>query len=93
MMNVSHSVTFTKIHVINIVLLILELCINGIIFCLAFWDLIIPLIMFLRFIHAQLCVAIVHSFPMMSILWGEYNIIHLSVLCWKYICAVFSYVL
>lgn len=92
-MNVSHSVTFTKIHVINIVLLVLELYINGIIFCLVFWDLIIPLIMFLRFIHVLLCVAIVHSFALMSILWGEYNIIYLSVLCLRIICAVFSSVL
>lgn len=93
MMNVSHSVTFTKIHVINIVLLVLELYIYGIIFCLVFWDLIIPLIIFLRFIHALLCVDIVHSFALMSILWSEYNIIHLFVLCLRDICAVLSYVL
>lgn len=82
--------TFTKSHANNIVLLVLELYINGIIFCLVFWDLIIPLIMFLRFIHAQLCVAVVHSFPLMSILWGEYIIIDLSILCLRDICVVFN---
>lgn len=85
--------TFIKTHANNIVLLVLELYINGIILCLIFWDLIIPLIMLLRFIHAQLCGAAVHPFPLMSILWGEYIVIHLSIFGLMGICTVFSFVL
>ena len=61
-------------------------------FYLVFWGLIIPLIMFLRFIHAQLYVAVVHSFPLISVLWGEYIIIHVFILCLIDICVVFSFV-
>lgn len=84
---------FIKIHANNLVLLVLELYINGIIFSLVLWDLIILLIMFLRFLHVQLCAAVVHSIPQTSILWSEYFIIQLSTLCLMGICVIFSSVL
>ena len=84
--------TFIKIHANNLILLVLELYINGIILSLVFWAFIL-LIMFLRFLHVQLCAAVVHSIPQTSILWSEYFIIQLSTLCLRGICVIFSAVL